>query len=97
MFILKFILKILILPLIAILSVLNIMGKLATNIIAFIAGAMMLILVICLIICISEGNVQASIMTVVFGLAGYAAVFASVLIDTFIGDANTALIRFLAS
>lgn len=97
MFILKLFVKLLILPIIPILAIINIIGILLTKISAYIAGTVVLLLVVCLMVAIFEKNGKNIAINIIFGGVTYGTVFAIAILSELIKETNGKLIRFLAS
>ena len=93
----KIILKIMVLPLIVILTPVNLLGKLLLHCTVFVNGVVLLLLAASLIICIRNGDVQSSGMAVLFGAAGIALVLAVGFVNVFLEDAMGAMLKFMVS
>lgn len=97
MWIMKLLLKILILPLMGILLLVRLVGKVAAHISSYVVAVGMLVLAICLIVFVCDKNLHGSLATVGFAAAGYGVVFLFAFIDMKAGDASHALMKFLVS
>ena len=93
----KMILKIMVLPLIMILTPVNLLGRLLLHCTVFVNGLVLLLLTASLIICIRNGDIRSSGMAVLFGTAGIAAVLAVGFINVFLEDAMGAMLKFMVS
>lgn len=97
MWIIKLLLKILVLPLLGILSVVRLVGKVAAHISSYVVAVGMLVLAVCLIVFICDKNLNGSIAAIAFAAGGYGVVFLFAFIDMKAGDASRYLVRFLTS
>ncbi len=97
MFILKLFVKILIMPIIPILAIVNIIGILLTKVSAYVAGTVIMFLVVCLIVACIEKNGRNIAINIIFGAVAYGMVFAIAIFSELVKETNSKLIRFLAS
>lgn len=97
MFILKLFAKLLVLPIIPILAIINTIGRLLTKISAYVAGTVIMLLVVCLIVAVFEKNEKNIVINIIFGVVAYGTVFAIAIFSELIKETNGKLIRFLAS
>ena len=93
----KMLLKIIMLPLILILTPVNLLSKLLLNVSEIVGGVVTLLLVISLIICIQNHDLRSSVMSVIFISAGIIAVLAVGFIDILIEDAMGAMLKYMVS
>lgn len=93
----KLLLKLILLPLVLILTPVNLLSKLLLNISTFIGGTVTLLLVIALVICIQNHDIRSSIMSFIFITTGIVAVLTIGIVSVLIEDAMGAMLKFMVS
>ena len=93
----KLILKIMILPLIAILTPVNLLGKLLIHVSVLINGFILMLLIASLIICIRSGDLRSSVMAVLFGAVCIVIILMTGFVNIIVEDAMGTLLKFMVS
>ena len=93
----KLILKMMILPLIAILTPVNLLGKLLIHVSVLINGLILMLLIASLIICLMNGDIRSSVMSVLFGTACIVIILMTGIVNILVEDAMGTLLKFMVS
>ena len=97
MWFLRLLVKILILPIILILGIVSLLGKLLTYLSCYVVGIFMILVVLCIIVSILDKSVTNMLINIAFGVIAYGMVFVIAICCEIISETNGKLIRFLAS